>query len=169
MDLWERMGYSLTTDGPEYEQINSMVAFVHERYGEHSAEHMRDGHLCLSDLRCTRKACHPRPVIYPQPREWWELLGQTWAMYFYFELVPRFAHYSPLEYVAVDEFVRLGFAFWSFERLKAYGLAPLSRGSDDNHVHYAWYSHLDRDAMREVEERAKADEESRSRAAIGTA
>ncbi|KAK3196867.1 hypothetical protein K4F52_000211 [Lecanicillium sp. MT-2017a] len=50
MDLWERMGYSLTTDGPEYEQINSMVAFVHERYGEHSAEHMRDGHLCLSDL-----------------------------------------------------------------------------------------------------------------------
>jgi hypothetical protein len=156
---------------PEYEEIYSVVKFVHQAHGFRCANSLVEGHLCLGALRTEKRPRPWPPPPGPGPQSWRSLMGVTLAVKAgpirgAVAQEPRLT--SPLTFIGFDVFEQYGFAFWSEQRMAGYGLLSrrhrTSRYPYRSHWHwsgllypfqFAWYSILDQEDAKLVEKKAR--------------
>lgn len=167
--------YDTITDylgyGPEFEEISAIIHFVRGKYGTHIAGRMRNGTLCVAEIRCVDNPQRFGEVLSPSKYDWKQLIFASAAVSFYnyrrrHRTWPRFTGddgaFRPLVYTSFDDFADYGFAFWSYKRMADCGLLKAKRKENVNKFHYAWYSVLSEEDIRRIErlgrESAMADE-----------
>lgn len=125
---------------PEYEELISVVDYVGTIYGQAASQRLAKGEMCLAELQGSVEIHRKWPLAKPGAKDWKTLVGPS---------VGAERHYygqhgrSILDAVDFDSFGLYGFAFWSWERMFAYGLAARSDGRHENYrVTCAWESIL---------------------------
>ncbi|KAJ4859385.1 hypothetical protein T069G_07652 [Trichoderma breve] len=125
---------------PEYEELISVVDYVRAVHGQEASERLVKGEVCLAELQGPVEIYREWSLAKPGVKDWKTLIGPS---------VGAERHYrgpqgrSILDMVDFDPLGRYGFAFWSWERMFAYGLATRSHSEfEDYRVTYAWESIL---------------------------
>ncbi|KAL7898831.1 hypothetical protein HDV63DRAFT_385609 [Trichoderma sp. SZMC 28014] len=130
---------------PEYEELISVVDYVRAVHGQEASQRFAKGEVCLAELQGPVEIYREWPLAKPGVRDsgvkdWKALVGPSAGVrrYGYGQRV-----YSIANMVDFDVFGRYGFAFWSWERMFAYGLVTMSSSDWGNfRVAYAWESIL---------------------------
>lgn len=154
---WDGTTESCPEYSPEYEEINSLIQFVHRKYGADVADGMRNGILSLTDLTYADNSSRFRLLLQPSKNEWRKLVGPSDSVRFYFHgrRWPS-SSFTPLLYTSFDEFAVYGFAFWAFERMVDCGLLGRKQ-TDKPKYHYAWYSLLAKKDIERIERVQRED------------
>jgi hypothetical protein len=145
---------------PEYDEIMSAIDYVSEAYGQAAADSLANARSCLAKVGGPREVHRPWPApAWPaDPDQAFKTLvsASNGVRRYYYSKYFRWRVYSPLPFVGFDTFGHYGFAFWSTERMRAYGLAAVS-GTSRNvaRVDYAWQSILSPGDIARVERESR--------------
>ncbi|KAM0457109.1 hypothetical protein ACHAPV_006748 [Trichoderma viride] len=125
---------------PEYEELISVVDYVRTVYGQEASGRLIKGEVCLAELQGPVEIYREWSLANPGVKDWKTLVGASvGAERYYYGQRGK----SILDMVDFDALGRYGFAFWSWERMFAYGLAKRSESEyEDYRVTYAWESIL---------------------------
>ncbi|KAH8126974.1 hypothetical protein FP744_10007700 [Trichoderma asperellum] len=125
---------------PEYEELISVVDYVRTVHGQEASERLAKGEVCLAELQGPVEIYREWSLAKPGIKDWKKLVDASVAANrgYYWQQGSSILHM-----VDFDTFGRYGFAFWSWERMFAYGLARRSESDyEDYRVTYAWESIL---------------------------
>lgn len=125
---------------PEYEELISVVNYVRIVHGQEASERLAKGEVCLAGLQGPVEIYREWSLAKPGVKDWKTLVRPSAGAGNY-DYGLRGS--SILNMVDFDTFGRYGFAFWSWERMFAYGLARRSESEyEEYRVTYAWESIL---------------------------
>lgn len=120
---------------PEYEELISVVDYVRTVHGQEASGRLVRGEVCLAELQGPVEIYREWSLAKPGVKDWKTLIDPSEGT--------RQRSSSILSMTDFDTFGRYGFAFWSRERMFAYGLARRSESEyEDYRVTYAWESIL---------------------------
>lgn len=144
---------------PEYEPIHSLIAYIKVKYGTSAADEMQQGHIDRNVYRSGSYFIGVRP----EPQAWRRLVNAGPGAQVMTCGMPDAdtRDFSVRMLIPFDIFAPHGFAYWSEERLRGYGLVerrqksrrpPFCNQSRD--CNFAWYSLLNQHERAAVNERA---------------
>lgn len=132
---------------PEYQEIITVMEYVRQRHGV--GQDWWPPAAALRSVEVSRK--WPTPA--PMEEDWRKIVKPSGAVafhvYAYHNPWPIRHEQAPLKGTVFELFRRYGFAFWSNERMAAYGL-PVDRGHSMG-WHHAWQSILNQEEMDMIE------------------
>jgi hypothetical protein len=139
---------------PEYEEINSVTDYMREVQGCQDPTQ-----LWLARASGPREVQRDWAIPAPEGKDWRKLVDPSPGYRFHrYASSDSWNNYSPLFLTKFDSFRSLGFAFWSWERMCAYGLpvpATPVRQYRHQYCYYAWQSILSPDEIAEAERKRK--------------
>jgi len=151
---WERLP-------PEYQEMLSIIEYMRIAQVQVPTIHLAEDELWEARISVPFEVQRDWPIPKPEEKDWRKLLDPSPACVFYRYLTHPGGgrNYSLLHFVKFDSFRRLGFAFWSSERMTAYGLYvplnPQKKKSTYDCLYYAWQSLLSEGEIAEVEDQCR--------------
>ena len=121
---------------PEYEELLCSVAYIRDDYGQGISELLAKGELCLAWPGESLEVKREWPLAKPGEKDWKSLVYSSTGVghHGFWMMSP-----SLLCQQGFGSMERYGFAFWSGERLQAYGLYPNTQSPyEEYRAFYAW-------------------------------